>query len=66
MEDYQQRVVDEKSELDDMLSKIGTFLAGSKVEALPLAEQRRLARQWQYMRAYSDVLGERIEAWTAP
>ena len=62
MEAYQQRVVDEKTELDTKLNKLATFLNTTTFEALPSAEQRRLWLQEIFMRQYSQILGERIGA----
>ena len=61
MEDFQQRVVTEKEELDDKISKLSTFLTGEVFSALDEEEQERLERQYSIMNEYSDVLAERIE-----
>jgi CRISPR/Cas system endoribonuclease Cas6 (RAMP superfamily) len=63
MQPHQQRVVDEKSELDDRIGKLRTFIVESPIFVkLDSAEQNRLNRQYSHMRAYSDILGERIAA----
>ena len=63
MQDFQQRVVDEKAELDDKLAKLVKFIEGSDIfKTIPEAEQTRLVRQAGFMRQYSDVLKERIAA----
>lgn len=63
MEGCQQRVVDEKTELDDKLSRLGPFVKESvKFTELPLAEQDRMERQFHLMTEYSAVLAERIAA----
>jgi|HubBroStandDraft_5_1064220.scaffolds.fasta_scaffold55141_2 hypothetical protein len=62
MQPYQQRVIDEKAELDEKLTKLTTFLAGSLVATLPAGEQDRLDRQANIMQQYSMILGERIAA----
>ncbi|MCX6921696.1 MAG: hypothetical protein NT154_00525 [Verrucomicrobia bacterium] len=62
MEAYQQRVVDEKTELDTKLTKLTAFLKTTTFQALPDAEQGRMTSQMVAMRSYSDVLGERIAA----
>lgn len=60
---HQQRVVDEKAELDDRRLKLHTFILSNPVfKALGEAEQDRMKRQYNAMTLYSDVLGERIEA----
>lgn len=63
MNDWQQRVVDEKAALDDKINKLETFSQGPIYSALPEAEQTRLEHQVEYMQMYSDTLGERIGAW---
>jgi hypothetical protein len=64
MKAYQQRVVDEKTELDAKLTKLKAFFtSGTGVfQKLPQAEQERMQRQAEHMSRYSDVLGERISA----
>ena len=63
MEDFQQRVVDEKAELDERTDRLEKFIASSPVFAeSPVGERHRLVRQHTHMAAYSDVLGERISS----
>ena len=62
MQDFQKRVVDEKTELDAKRDKLG---AGKNTDAfarLPWQEQERLNTQAHIMTMYSAVLGERIAA----
>jgi len=59
---HQQRVVDEKYELDLKLSRLRDFINGKLCKSLSIEEQDRLNRQSDLMRAYSDVLEERIRA----
>ena len=66
MQPHQQRVVDEKSELDDKREKLSAFKASNPLYfQLPEAEQHRLSRQLAIMTEYSEVLGERIAAFPA-
>lgn len=65
MLDYQQRVVDEKRELDAKREKLGAFKNTDNFTALPWQEQERLNTQSHLMTAYSAVLGERIAAFDA-
>lgn len=60
LEDYQQRVADEKAELDVKLEKLRTFLA--KDVEIASDELTRLKRQEEVMTEYSKILGERIES----
>jgi hypothetical protein len=62
MEAFQQRVVDEKTELSDKLDKLETFVDGKIYNSLPPAEQSRLSRQLLIMRLYEQVLSERVSA----
>ena len=62
MQDFQQRVVEEKRELDEKLQKLEPFTITETYKALPKDEQARLVRQCYAMKDYSDVLGERIAA----
>jgi len=62
MQEFQQRVVDEKAALDEKREKLGQFIGGDIFNGLPQDEQERLDRQAALMRDYSAVLGERIAA----
>lgn len=62
MQPHQQRVVDEKAELDERLAKLRGFIGSDIFLNLDAAEQVRLRMQAVHMAAYSKVLGERIEA----
>ncbi len=59
---HQQRVVDEKTELDAKREKLGAFKNGAMFPTLPWQEQERLNTQAHIMTMYSAVLGERIAA----
>jgi hypothetical protein len=60
MQPYQQRVIDEKAELDDKLIRLTQFIIGDVFKDVAVDEQARLTRQCGIMKEYSDVLGERI------
>jgi hypothetical protein len=62
MQPHQQRVVDEKAELDGKLAKLNAFLDSVTFSTLDAGEQDRLKQQTAVMATYSDILGERIEA----
>ena len=62
MQEYQQRVVNEKSELDHKLYLLIMFLKGETFKALPSEEQERMQRQFVVMKEYSNILGERAAA----
>lgn len=65
MAPHQQRVVDEKAELDEKLEKLIAFFSNPIWATLPSDEQARLSRQSEVMREYSNILGERIAAFLA-
>lgn len=60
MQDFQQRVVDEKAELDAKREKLGAFKNTDAFARLPWQEQERLNTQGHIMTMYSAVLGARI------
>ena len=59
---HQQRVIDEKNELDRKLTALRIFIVGDLYHMLPADEKYRLFRQAQIMSDYSDILSERIAA----
>ena len=63
MQAHEQRVVVEKQELDDKLSKLKSFCfdPGSPLfKGLPPQDRDLLERQYTAMPRYSEILGERI------
>jgi len=62
MKAYQQRVQDEKDELDTRISKLCSFCLSKAFRYVNLKEQERLIRQVDVMTEYSEILGERISA----
>ncbi len=61
MQPHQQRVVDEKNELDKKANALSEFIAHSPIfEGLDPEEQERLRDQNDVMWRYSEILGERI------
>ncbi len=62
---YQERVIAEKSALDQNISSLATFTESDIFPTLPEDEQDRLNRQLVIMDDYSAVLGERISAFSA-
>jgi hypothetical protein len=62
MAPHQERVVQEKKELDEKLSKLSEFGVTPLFASLPADEQGRLNRQHSVMEEYSRILGERIAA----
>jgi len=63
MQPHQQRVVDEKAELDTKAKALSEFIGTNPVfETLPQDEQNRLREQCEVMWQYSEILGKRIAA----
>ena len=58
---HQQRVLDEKMELDQRITRLDTFIRENQAfPTLPADEQARLRRQLDVMHELSTILGERI------
>lgn len=61
MEAYQQRVLDEKAELETRAKALSAFIGTSEVFAgLPEAEQTLLRKQCEVMWQYFEILEKRI------
>jgi len=60
MDDFRERVVEEKRELDGKLQRLEAFIAGKAFDAINPGEQNRLVRQRDAMCDYSGILGDRI------
>lgn len=60
MEAYQQRVVDEKTALDEKIAGLWAFIRSDAFKKLVDEEKMSLREQHDYMCQYSDVLEERI------
>lgn len=65
MQGYQQRVVEEKAELDERITKLFAFIGSGDYVELATDERMRLQRQLSHMMSYRDILGERIAAFTS-
>jgi crAss001_48 related protein len=63
MQPYQKRVVEERTALNEKISKLDRFIAEDEVfTVLPADEKFRLRQQLSTMMRYSSILSERIEA----
>lgn len=60
MKPHQQRVVDEKSSLDEKIEKLVAFMDSDASQVLSLTEEDDLEEQLRYMQKYSEVLERRI------
>ena len=59
---YQQRVIAERGQVKDRLTKLHAFICSEACMDLAAEERDRLARQAAIMGLYADVLSERIYA----
>lgn len=61
---HQQRVIDEKKELDGRLTKLSAFISSENFHLIvdDANERYRMHNQERFMLGYSRVLGERIAA----
>jgi hypothetical protein len=57
---HQQRVLDEKVELDERLKKLSAFVVTDAFNRLDSTDRELLLEQEDAMTTYSDVLGRRI------
>jgi hypothetical protein len=64
LQPYQQRVVDEKRELDERRTRLAAFILGDAFGSLPMQERSLLSDQFSAMCEYSRLLGERIKLFT--
>lgn len=64
MELFPPHVIEEKEELDLKLQQLRPFLKTQLYQNLPEEEQARMLKQCVLMECYSDVLGERIAAFS--
>jgi crAss001_48 related protein len=66
MEPYQERVIEEKKELDEKIEKLAAFIESDAFISVSTREKVRLHRQEVLMQLYSKVLADRIEAFSFP
>lgn len=64
MQEFQQRVVDEKRDLDERRERLVAFIGTTRFKSLPPAERCRLNRQAHVMGLYSQILADRVSAFT--
>lgn len=60
LELHQQRVVDEKRELDEKISKLEPFIKSNKFDSLSMEERSLLRAQLLAMQSYTEILLKRI------
>lgn len=62
MQPHQERVVTERDELQEKLTKLAAFFPSKIFAGLDESERLRLTKQLGLMEGYRDVLNERIAA----
>lgn len=62
---YQDRVIEEKSQLDEKIAKLRVFIGGKTYLDLDGNDQILLNRQLGIMEQYSEVLDDRIKYFTS-
>lgn len=63
MQPYQNRLVEEKRELDEKARKLSDFIDNIPLfDNIDPDEQNRMKQQCEIMWHYSEILGQRIEA----
>lgn len=60
MEEWQKRVVEERAELCEKLSRLRQFKTMAEYAKMDRQQRTLLDRQADVMQAYSDILGQRI------
>lgn len=61
MREYQERVLEEKEELDNKRAKLDVFIEGDIFPALEIKERKLLIKQVVIMSEYAKVLQRRID-----
>jgi hypothetical protein len=65
MQAHEERVIQEKADLDFKIEKLNVFISSSTTYQFMLQEDKRLlAEQQNAMKSYSHILGRRIERFT--
>lgn len=64
LQPHEQRVVEEKAQLDERLGKLFAFFQTETFTGLSEAERSRLRNQARFMDGYAAVLEERISAFS--
>ncbi len=65
LQDWQTRIIDEKRELDERMTKLDAFIQSEPFQSLPQRDQYLLQEQYEAMDRYSDILKQRIARFPA-
>lgn len=60
MSDFKSRLLTEKTELDEKIEKLSSFVHGEAIKSIDTRQQELLAKQLPTMQQYSEILYERI------
>ncbi|MGL5280360.1 MAG: crAss001_48 related protein [Plesiomonas shigelloides] len=60
MQDWQKRVVEERSDLSDKLDKLGNYIDSDKFKDIDARNRHLLEAQWKAMSEYLVILDKRI------
>ena len=60
-ESVRERVVEERNELRDKITKLALFVYSAKIETVDEKQARLLKAQLRVMEEYNDILTERLE-----
>jgi len=63
MQDFQQRVVEEKHDLDGKIERLRAFIGSSTFRSLEVEDAWLIVAQLKWMEGYTLVLGRRIVKW---
>ena len=61
-ESVRERVVEERNELRDKITKLALFVYSAKIETVDEKQARLLKAQLRVMEEYNDILTERLKA----
>jgi len=60
--DWQQRLIEERGDLFDRMSRLNSFIHSAEFSAVTSEERKRIKKQYRFMTGYLTALNERIAA----
>lgn len=60
MQDWQKRVIEERSDLSDRLDRLGNYIDSDKFKSIDAHNRHLLEAQWKSMSDYLVILDKRI------
>ena len=61
MEDWKERLIEEKDQLTDRINKLQRFVLTDKFDSLPYADKELLMQQLEAMDNYAYILTQRVD-----